>query len=297
MIIVINISNKEIRFTSYLTDNLTSKYEEKIFLSRKFEKYQVALRLFKETIKLLITNHTLVSILISYPGEISTQTGLLIDSYSFQAWNGSNLNKDLAKYFHCNILTINDAVLSGFAQIFNDEEIRKKKQLNILFGNDSGIGGSIIYRNDGEIMVYPIEIGHFIVVPDGELCLCGQRGCLEAYSSIKALNILYGDVLTDGIENESVILASRYLAQVIISIVAIINIDSIVFGGDLALHSRIFLDHLASTTNWIIKKKNSWLSIPEIYVSELNSSAIEIGALKYYSCSLDKKKINYFSQI
>lgn len=34
---------------------------------------------------------------------------------------------------------------------------------------------------------YAGEIGHAVVVPDGELCVCGNRGCLEATSSAAAL--------------------------------------------------------------------------------------------------------------
>lgn len=25
------------------------------------------------------------------------------------------------------------------------------------------------------------EVGHLIIIPDGELCCCGQRGCLKAF--------------------------------------------------------------------------------------------------------------------
>ena len=31
------------------------------------------------------------------------------------------------------------------------------------------------------------EIGHIPVVPDGEPCPCGNRGCLERYLSLEAL--------------------------------------------------------------------------------------------------------------
>src|SRR5581483_9082752 len=31
------------------------------------------------------------------------------------------------------------------------------------------------------------EIGHCPVRPDGDLCACGQRGCLEAYASAAAI--------------------------------------------------------------------------------------------------------------
>jgi len=37
------------------------------------------------------------------------------------------------------------------------------------------------------------EIGHMIVRPGGEQCMCGQRGCLEAYASAAAISRRYAE--------------------------------------------------------------------------------------------------------
>ena len=53
----------------------------------------------------------------------------------------------------------------------------------------TGVGGGIVHRG----MVVrggfgaAAEIGHVRMVPDGRLCGCGQRGCLEQYASGRAL--------------------------------------------------------------------------------------------------------------
>lgn len=53
----------------------------------------------------------------------------------------------------------------------------------------TGVGGGIITNGhvangiDGR----GGEIGHFVLVPDGLTCVCGQRGCFEMYSSATAL--------------------------------------------------------------------------------------------------------------
>jgi glucokinase len=53
----------------------------------------------------------------------------------------------------------------------------------------TGVGGGIVHRG----MVVrggfgaAAEIGHIRMVPDGRLCGCGQRGCLEQYASGRAL--------------------------------------------------------------------------------------------------------------
>jgi len=53
----------------------------------------------------------------------------------------------------------------------------------------SGIGCGIV--QNGEIFHgahgFAAEAGHCIIVPDGELCSCGQKGCFEAYSSVDGI--------------------------------------------------------------------------------------------------------------
>jgi glucokinase len=52
----------------------------------------------------------------------------------------------------------------------------------------TGVGGG--YLRDSQLELYirnGMEIGHTVIVPDGEPCPCGRRGCWEQYSSATAL--------------------------------------------------------------------------------------------------------------
>ena len=53
----------------------------------------------------------------------------------------------------------------------------------------TGIGGGIVIN--GRIFEgfngAGAEIGHIVIVPDGRLCVCGNRGCFETYCSASAL--------------------------------------------------------------------------------------------------------------
>lgn len=42
---------------------------------------------------------------------------------------------------------------------------------------DSGIGGAVVLDEDPPLVI-GAALGHLPIVPDGELCLCGQHGCL-----------------------------------------------------------------------------------------------------------------------
>lgn len=65
-----------------------------------------------------------------------------------------------------------------------------KKYKNVLFVKISdGIGGGCVI--DGKLFEgyksAGMEIGHTVIVENGEPCSCGRRGCFEAYASLKAL--------------------------------------------------------------------------------------------------------------
>ncbi|MHC4215104.1 MAG: ROK family protein, partial [Planctomycetota bacterium] len=55
----------------------------------------------------------------------------------------------------------------------------------VFFTLGTGIGGAII--NQGKLLQgcgdNANELGHIIIYPDGRLCNCGQKGCVEAYAS------------------------------------------------------------------------------------------------------------------
>lgn len=59
----------------------------------------------------------------------------------------------------------------------------------ILYAIGTGIGGGVVI--DGRLILGNTgqagEVGHMTIVPDGTLCNCGKRGCLEQYSSGPAI--------------------------------------------------------------------------------------------------------------
>ncbi|MGH3746959.1 MAG: ROK family protein, partial [Micromonosporaceae bacterium] len=60
---------------------------------------------------------------------------------------------------------------------------------SLLFTVGTGIGGAVVLG--GELVRgghgIAAEFGHMLAVPDGQLCGCGRRGCLEQYASGNAL--------------------------------------------------------------------------------------------------------------
>ncbi len=93
----------------------------------------------------------------------------------------------------------------------------------------------------------PGELGHVSVLPDGESCTCGQRGCLEMVASGSAVARLWPtdhprpvqalfEAAKDG--NEKAIALKAQLAENIASAVRVlvltIDVDTVVIGGGLS---------------------------------------------------------------
>ena len=63
----------------------------------------------------------------------------------------------------------------------------------------TGLGSGLIV--DGRLLLGPFgnagELGHVILVPEGRMCTCGRRGCLEAYVSIRGIRETYRELAPD----------------------------------------------------------------------------------------------------
>ena len=109
-------------------------------------------------------------------------------------WKDVHLKEHLQPFFDFPVSVYSNRVrlLSEFAI---SADLASK---NILYLNLADGVGSTVYANgklvSGSTGRYG-EIGHIIVEPDGPVCGCGQKGCLEAFIS--------GPAITNKIRNES----------------------------------------------------------------------------------------------
>ena len=92
-----------------------------------------------------------------------------------------DLVNELKKHFSYPVYIENEANLSALAE----STFTSKHKNLVCLSIHSGIGVGII--NNGELYSgrngMAGEIGHTILFPDGELCRCGNHGCLELYCS------------------------------------------------------------------------------------------------------------------
>jgi len=102
-------------------------------------------------------------------------------------WDDVNVRKRLETEFRCPIAVINDVDAGVYGEYRFGSAQGARCVVGIFPG--TGIGGGCIYQ--GEIFrgrnSSCLEIGHIPILPNGPLCGCGQRGCLEAVASRTAI--------------------------------------------------------------------------------------------------------------
>ncbi|NPD06766.1 ROK family protein [Nocardioides sp. zg-1308] len=102
-------------------------------------------------------------------------------------WQGQPLRELLEDRLGCEVRLDNDANCAARAESRHGAARGATSALMITMG--TGIGGAVLV--DGHVLRgangMAGEFGHMQVVPDGQACECGRRGCWEQYSSGNAL--------------------------------------------------------------------------------------------------------------
>jgi glucokinase len=132
------------------------------------------------------------------------------------------------------------------------------------------------------------EIGHVPVWPDGELCACGQRGCLETYASGGAIARRYTALSGRPASAEQVIErrqqdevaslvwreAVEALGIALTTATMLLDPELIVLSGGLAEAGSVLLDPVRDA----LASRLTWRPPPRVELSPLASRAGRIGA-------------------
>ena len=127
---------------------------------------------------------------VCLPGLVDTQQGVLEVRPSY-SWTRKNIRADMASRMNYPgpIYVENNACARAYgAQLFRREDLGDAQTFAYLFLNQ-GIACPLVLNTaiDFGSVVGAGEVGHMVMVPNGEPCSCGNRGCLEAYASDTAV--------------------------------------------------------------------------------------------------------------
>ena len=170
-----------------LTDENYKSITRKRIPTNQEEGYNSILESIKNLVlELVQESNDKVSIGVCTPGALSLSSGLIKNSNT-QCLIGKDLQNDLKNILHYNISIENDANCFALAEA----KLGAGKNSNLVFGviMGTGVGGGIII--DGKIHHGRTNVagewGHHCLHPEGNICYCGNKGCVETYISGPAL--------------------------------------------------------------------------------------------------------------
>ncbi len=126
---------------------------------------------------------------IASPGPFSRKQGVVMCGANLPGWENIPLRDRISIELGKPAILENDARSAAFGEYWGGSGRQAGVRDFLMITLGTGVGGGFVY--DGRIVngAHDLagEIGHTIVVPDGEPCGCGQKGCLEVYTAASRL--------------------------------------------------------------------------------------------------------------
>lgn len=213
---------------------------------------------------ILPESDALMGIAVATPGLVDPQHGIVLRAVNL-GWVNLPLRDLLEVRFGRPVYVANDSHMAALAEYTYGETTGSDNRIVIRVGR--GIGAGIIlngspFYGDG---FGAGEIGHVVVKTGGDLCTCGNRGCLETISSVRAIlrrvattdraqSVLAGIdapdwrqfreavALLDPVAVDIAVDAGRHLGAAAANLVGALNIQQVVIAGRICELGDILLD-------------------------------------------------------
>ena len=195
---------------------------------------------------------------IASPGPIDMNLGVVLDPPLLTNWHGVALRDELQRATGFFVLLEKDVTAAAVGELWKRTGADHDDFLFFYYGTGVGVG-MVLSR---EVVRGPTrnagDAGHIMVDPTGPLCRCGRRGCLgDAISPVTIVSsaIARGVIPTPGETLDTAAIdagfsqvaalartgdpaatallddVARYMAEAIVTIVNLLDLDQVVFGG------------------------------------------------------------------
>ncbi len=195
---------------------------------------------------------------LGFPGFIVA--GRVAQSPNLPGLLDVDLATPLSQALNCPVSIENDALAAAYGEYQlslpspQPSPVKGRGGLKrglIYLGLGTGVGGGLIAKG----VAYPgehgvaMEVGHILVEPEGRLCGCGNRGCMEQYASASGVAFSYLEATGKQLDAHQVALradagdvhaiaaydlAGEKLAQALAQIIKIVDIGHVVIGGGMS---------------------------------------------------------------
>ena len=199
------------------------------------------------------------------PGMVDIGKGVSLKAVNISGWENFNTADWLLRETGISTRLIIPETLAGTFMEYHSRFPNPPPSIFRL-NTGTGIGGGFI--KDGNLFVGDscrgMEIGHLLIQPDGPLCQCGNRGCLEAIAGESGIRHRVEELIAKGVSTKLEIdkfsisafcEAARHdknarmlaydisgkVSSALCTVVTMLNPSLIVIGGDLSKLGDILL--------------------------------------------------------
>ena len=223
------------------------------------------------------------------PGSVDVETGTAHYAANI-GWRDVPLRDLLAADLGVPVVLEHDVRAAGLAECLLGRARGVADCLVVVIG--TGIAGVIVSHGVALRGATALagEIGHVPIYPDGDVCACGQRGCLETYASGAAIARRYRvrrgaaptlnaqDIAaaraTDPWADQVWRDATTALGIALASATMLLDPKLIVLGGGLATAGGALLDPVREE----LAARLTWRAAPAVVLSACGSRAGQLGA-------------------
>ena len=225
------------------------------------------------------------------PGPVQ-RTGMVGSSAILPGWAGTSPERHMAELLDLPVRVANDANLGALAESTwgAGRGSASVVYLKLATGIGAGIviGGRLFDGAGGTAG----EIGHTTIDETGDICRCGNRGCLETYAGAAAIASLLSrsfgaeldpeDVLTRAADGDpgcrrALADAGRHIGVAVANLCNLVNPERIVVGGSMGHAGDLLLDPLRESVR--LRAIPSAAEDVRIVPGELGERAELLGAI------------------
>jgi glucokinase len=242
---------------------------------------------------------------IGAPGPLNCAKGIVVNAPNLPSLSNFHLRDRVSAALNMPAVLENDANAAALGEYLLGAGRSARCLVMLTLG--TGVGGGIVA--EGKILHgshdFAGEVGHMIVEPNGFPCNCGQRGCLEQYSSatflarraaeavmagrhsslsavlkergaVNAEDVNAARLAGDEVAKEAWDSAARHLAIACVNLHRLLDLDRIVLGGGLSRAGDDLLTPISkhyAALDWRMTDQR-----PELAIAELGKDAGVIGA-------------------
>ncbi|MBF0244738.1 MAG: ROK family protein [Planctomycetes bacterium] len=259
-----------------------------------------------------LDKNSLAGLGIGVPGPVDPSTGTAL-ILSNMGWKNVPMETGLAEALHCPVKVVNDVD----AGIYGEYRFGAAREADCALGifPGTGIGGGLIHRDEifSSRTRTCMEIGHLRVREGGELCGCGNFGCLETVSSrlaiaknaavaalrgqapyllkavgsrldkiksaVLAASIAAGDHSVELIVRD----AARHLGKAVGNMVNLLSPDVVVFGGGIVkAMPKLFMEEVTTgcEETAVVSYRNTFRLVPAALGDEATAAGAAAWARK-----------------